>query len=121
MFAVLYQGYIKSGHEADYQKAWHLVASYFVAERGALGSCLHRTEDGKWLAYSRWPDKATRDASWPGENAPSDELPLEIRQAINMIKECIDQDRKLPDICMDVVADLLLDQKASLNSFKIQN
>jgi len=108
MFAVIYQSYLKPGREADYQKAWHQVASYFVEKRGAIGSCLHRTEDGRWLAYSRWPDKSTRDASWPGENAPSNELPSEIRQAILIIKECIDPDRKLPDICMDVVNDLLL-------------
>ena len=108
MFAVIYQSYLNPGREADYQRAWHQIASYFVAKRGALGSCLHKAEDGKWIAYSRWPDKATRDASWPGQNAPSNELPEEIRQAILMVKDCIDQDRKLPDICMDVVNDLLL-------------
>ena len=107
MFAVIYQSYLKPGREGDFQQAWHQIANYFVAKRGALGSCLHKSEDGKWIAYSRWPDKATRDASWPGENAPSDELPLEIRQAIVLVKDCIDQDRKLPDICMDVVTDLL--------------
>ncbi len=107
MFAVIYQSYLKPGREGDYQKAWHQIASYFVSKRGALGSCLHKAEDGKWIAYSRWPDKATRDASWPGENAPSNELPEEIRQAILTIKDCMDQDRKLPDICMDIVNDLL--------------
>jgi len=107
MFAVIYQSYLKPGREDDYQSAWHQIASYFVEKRGALGSCLHRTDDGKWIAYSRWPDKATRDASWPGENAPSHELPAEIRQAILTIKECMDQDRKIPDICMDMVSDLL--------------
>lgn len=107
MFAVIYQSYMKPGREDDYQKAWHQIATYFVSQRGALGSCLHKAEDGRWVAYSRWPDKATRDASWPGENAPSNELPQEIRQAILMVKDCSDQDRKIPDICMDVVRDLL--------------
>jgi hypothetical protein len=103
MFAVIYQSYLKPGREGDFRQAWHQIASYFVAKRGALGSWLHKTEDGKWIAYSRWPDKATRDASWPEENAPSDELPVEIRQAIVLIKDCIDLDRKIPDICMDVI------------------
>jgi len=107
MFAVIYQSYLKPGREADFQQAWHQIASYFVTKRGALGSCLHRAEDGKWVAYSRWPDKATRDASWPGENAPSNELPEDVRQAVILVKDCIDKDRKLPDICMDVVTDLL--------------
>jgi hypothetical protein len=108
MFAAIYQSYLKPGREADYQKAWRIVASYFIEKRGAIGSCLHRTEQGIWVAYSRWPDRATRDASWPGENAPSNELPLEIRQAILLIKDCMDQDRKIPDINMDVVTDFLL-------------
>ncbi|QLH43628.1 MAG: hypothetical protein HWD59_13595 [Coxiellaceae bacterium] len=107
MFAVIYRGYVKAGQEAEYKKLWNKIANYFVAHRGALGSCLHQTEEGMWLAYSRWPDKATRDASWPGENAPNSVLPEDIRQAINAIRDCLDQDRKLPEICMQVVDDLL--------------
>lgn len=103
MFAVIYRGYVNEGMESKYQKLWHKIATYFVEERGALGSCLHKTEEGYWLAYSRWPDKATRNASWPGDDAPSDELPNEIRQAITNIKDCIDQDRKFPEICMEMI------------------
>lgn len=63
MFAVIYRAYMKPGLEMEYQQAWRKVATYFVEHRGALGSCLHQAEDGMWLAYSRWPDQATRDAS----------------------------------------------------------
>ena len=108
MFAVIYQGYVKAGQESTYQEAWNKVANYFIKERGAFGSCLHRATDGLWVAYSRWPDKQTRDNSWPGENAPSAEMPLEIREAITMIKDCLDPDRKIPDLCLEVVNDLLL-------------
>lgn len=101
LFAVLYQGYVKQGHESEYQNAWHTVAAYFVEKRGALGSSLHRTEEGLWVAYSRWPNRATRDASWPKESAPSPELPQDIRQAIMTLKACIE--RPLPEICMEVV------------------
>lgn len=106
-FAVIYRSYLKPGRESDYQKAWKIVAQYFVNCRGAIGSCLHRTSDGMWVAYSRWPDQKTRDASWPGDE-PSDELPQEIRDAVIMIQDCLDPDRKLPDICMEVVNDLFL-------------
>lgn len=108
MFAVIYRGYVKPNREKEYQRLWHKIAAYFVKNRGALGSCLHKTEEKLWLAYSRWPDKKTRDASWPGEDASSEELPDEIRQAVIQIKDCIDQDRKLPEICMEVVDDLLV-------------
>jgi hypothetical protein len=107
VFAVIYQGYIKSGREREYQEAWNKIAQFFVDQRGAIGSCLHRTNDGLWIAYSRWPDRQTRDASWPGENTPSSELPSEIRNAVLTLKDCLDQERKIPEICMEVVDDLL--------------
>jgi hypothetical protein len=108
MFAAIYQGYLNPGCEKEYQKLWKIIATYFVEKRGALGSCLHKNAEGLWVAYSRWPDQATRDASWPGENAPSEELPDEVRQAILGIKACMDQDRKIPDLSLNVVEDLLL-------------
>lgn len=111
-FAVIYRGYILPGKENDYKNAWKIVAQYFVDYRGAIGSCLHQTPEGLWVAYSRWPDQKTRDASWPGDNAPSSELPNKVREAISLLKNCLDQDRKLPDICMEVIDDLLLDGAA---------
>ena len=107
MLAVIYQLYLKPSREADYQAAWHTVATYFKTHRGALGSCLHLAADGRWVAYSRWPDKKTRDASWPGENDPSLELPLEVQNAILAMKDCSDQERKIPELCLEVVGDLL--------------
>ncbi|MBA3814998.1 MAG: hypothetical protein H0X29_00440 [Parachlamydiaceae bacterium] len=107
MFAVIYQGYLKPNRENEYQEAWNKVAQFFIQKRGALGSCLHRTSDGLWVAYSRWPNKETRDNSWPGDSAPSEELPYEIRNAVLTIKDCLDPDRKIPDICMEVINDLL--------------
>ena len=91
MFAVIYRSYILPGQEAEYQRLWHQIATYFVEHRGAIGSCLHKSNEGYWLAYSRWPDKATRDASWPGDDAPSDVLPKNIRLAIIDIKKCADE------------------------------
>ena len=107
MFAVLYQAYLLPHKEAEFQKAWNAVAKYFVSKRGAIGSSLHRTADGLWVAYSRWPDKKTRDASWPKDAAPSHELPPEIRNAVVAIKGCIDPSRNIPELCMEVVDDQL--------------
>jgi|GEM_PF-192985 len=119
MFAVIYQGYIKLGRENEYQEAWNKVARYFIEQRGAIGSCLHRTSDGLWVAYSRWPDKKTRDNSWPGENAPSAELPLEIHNAVLTIKDCLDPGRKIPDVCMEVVDDLFLSSDSVDSNFAL--
>jgi tRNA(Arg) A34 adenosine deaminase TadA len=65
------------------------------------------------VAYSRWPDKKTRDLSWPGEDAPSTELPQDIRDAILLLNDCFDTDKKIPDICMDVVDDHLFSFESS--------
>lgn len=101
MFAVIYQIYLKPGSEEPFRKYWTEVASYFVDERGALGSTLHKTEEGMWVAYSRWPDKATRDASWPQEGAEvSSAISPAMRQAIEGLKECIE--KRLPEVCMKI-------------------
>lgn len=109
-FAVIYRTYTLPGREDDYQKAWQIVAQYFVENRGAIGSCLHQASDGMWVAYSRWPDKKTRDASWPGLDAPSEELPPRVREAILTLRDCADMEKRLPDICMDVVNDMLINR-----------
>lgn len=105
MFVVIYRGYLKPSYEHEYCAAWKTVANYFIKHRGSLGSSLHKAEDGMWLAYSRWPDKKTRDASW-GDHANND-FPDEVKSAITTLKNCIDTDRELPEIQLDMVEDLL--------------
>lgn len=108
MFAVIYQSYVKPGREEEYEKLWKKLATYFIDYRGALGSCLHKREDGLWVAYSRWPDRATREASWQNGNNPSEGLPAEILEVGLRLKDCLDETRKIPEICLDVVDDLLI-------------
>jgi Antibiotic biosynthesis monooxygenase len=108
MYAVIFRTYIKPGRESEFRAAWNVTARYYIEQRGEIGACLHRTDDGMWVAYSRWPDKETRDASWPGEGAPSSVLPPQIRQAILTIKDCFNPDKKLPEICMEVTDDRLV-------------
>ncbi len=105
MFAVIYQGYVKADCEAEYIKAWNLIATYFVQNRGSLGSSLHRGEKGLWVAYSRWPNKAIRDASWPRQDEdPSNQLPLEIQEAILILKNCFEN--QLPEICLEIIHEI---------------
>lgn len=108
MFAVIYRGFIYPELEEEYQKLWRQVATYFINNRGAFGSCLHKTAEGEWIAYSRWPDRETRDAAWPKDDEPpSDNLKPEIQEIIVALKECIDKDKPFQEICMDIVDDLL--------------
>lgn len=106
-FAVIYRSYVKPDCENRYQEYWGKVATYFVKERGALGSTLHKTEDGMWVAYSRWPSKAARDASWPqGKDSINPGFPSHIREAIEGLKSCLDEERRLPEICMEIIQEV---------------
>ncbi|PJD94791.1 MAG: hypothetical protein CK425_10395 [Parachlamydia sp.] len=107
MFAVIYRGYVKTGCEAYYLECWTTVASYFVEECGALGSTLHKTDEGMWIAYSKWPDKATRDALWSsGKGEANAKLPLHVQEAINGLKLCLEEEKLLPEICMEVLEEI---------------
>ncbi|MBX9705441.1 MAG: hypothetical protein K5Q00_04235 [Gammaproteobacteria bacterium] len=110
MFAVIYRFNLQPHQEAAYIHSWNAVADYFIAHCNAIGSCLHKGSDGLWVAYSRWPDKATRDAAWPGDKTPSDKLPAKVRDAIKTIQQIKTENIDLPqyeDIYLDVVADKL--------------
>jgi len=105
MFAVIYRNYLKPNTETEFKKFWRIVANYFIEHRGALGSCLHQAEDGMWIAYSRWPDKQTRDNSWPQNESVNSDIPTHIKNSILGLKACLDEERRFPDICMEVVDD----------------
>lgn len=111
MFAVIYRFKLKPHQETIYKECWEKIVNYFIEKRGAIGSCLHKGTDGLWVAYSRWPDKATRDASWPGENEPSQELPQEIRDVILKIQALKEENQDLEqyeEICLEVIEDRLV-------------
>lgn len=112
MFAVIYKFKLKPSQEKQYQEHWHKIAEFFIKNRGAIGSCLHKGEDNLWIAYSRWPDKATRDASWPGDESPNNNLPEDICNSIQVMqtinKENSSMDKDYEEFCLTIVDDLLL-------------
>ena len=102
-FAVIYRFYLEDSKEEEYISNWKVVADYFTQQRGAIGSSLHKTNQGYWLAYSRWPNKQTRDASWSKDNIKED-LPEKIKNAIANMKNCTDLTmEEFPEICMNVI------------------
>lgn len=110
MFAVIYRFKLKPHQEAVYQECWSIIVNYFIEKRGAIGSCLHKGKDGLWVAYSRWPDKATRDASWPGDDEPNQELSTDIREVILKMQAIKEENHDLEqyeEICLEVVEDKL--------------
>ncbi|MCH9643843.1 MAG: hypothetical protein K0U29_08900 [Gammaproteobacteria bacterium] len=110
MFAVIYRFKLKSHQENAYKEYWDIITDYFIKHRGAIGSCLHKGENDLWVAYSRWPDKITRDASWSSDDASNNEFPEEVCEAISkmqMIKKENEDLDQYDEICLDIVNDKL--------------
>jgi hypothetical protein len=93
---VLYRWRLRPGHEASFEAAWRAATETLLAH-GALGSRLHRGDDGLWYGYAQWPDAGTRARVFA--NAPVDEgTSARMRAAIA---------ESLPEIVLTPVADLL--------------
>ena len=58
MFAVVYRFEVVPEKSQAFEEAWRQLTLLFREEAGALGSRLHRGDDGFW-AYARWPDRDT--------------------------------------------------------------
>jgi len=69
---------------------------------------LHKADDGSWIAYSRWPNKNIRDASW-GDDTKANGIAIEMECSIQELKACIDPNKPFQEICMTVVNDLWVD------------
>ncbi len=108
MFCVIYRFKLKPHQEALYMRCWDIITDYFIKHRGSLGSSLHKSEEQLWVAYSRWPDKATRDASWPGDGIVNQDLPGAVVDAIETMQrfkhENVDLEQ-YDDITMHLVTD----------------
>ena len=59
MFIVMFEFVPKTGKEADFLRAWPKVTQGIYLFHGSLGSRLHKDEEGRWIAYAQWPDRAT--------------------------------------------------------------
>ena len=62
-FAVIYRWRIDPAKEESFQNAWADVTELIRDERGGLGSRLHRSADGIWVAYAQWPSRKDWETS----------------------------------------------------------
>ena len=97
MFIALYRWKVKESLEKNFQEGWHRRTEEIYRHCGSLGSRLHRSEDGIWVAYAQWPDRPTCD------NAQS--IPVVYAEARMMFRESIEE--AYPNIYMNVTDDLL--------------
>lgn len=97
MFCLIYRFVVKPGEEERFDKAWSEVTEAFKKYAGALGSRLHKTDDGKYIAYAQWPSRESREAA---------ELPQSIQDSSwTVMRSCCEQVEVLFELTP--VADLL--------------
>lgn len=63
MFCVVYKFYVDPAKHEQFKEGWRAVTMALKAECGGLGSRLHQDQNGNWIAYAQWPDKATWEKS----------------------------------------------------------
>ena len=96
-FCVVYRFRIRAGTEDAFVEAWSRLTRLIRDERGGLGSRLHRSDDGDWVAYAQWPDRAT----WERSSA----LGTPDADASRVLAASIET--RLPPLLLDPRADLL--------------
>ena len=73
MFAVIYRWRVLPGHEAEFEAGWRAGTDAIANEFGGWGSRLHRGDDGSFVAYAQWPDRATWERALQSRMQHSDE------------------------------------------------
>lgn len=54
MFTVIYRWKVKSGCEEDFRAAWRRATEAIYRKYNSRGSRLHKSDDGRWIAYAQW-------------------------------------------------------------------
>tara|TARA_R110000751_G_scaffold27112_2_gene71888 strand:+ start:557 stop:880 length:324 start_codon:yes stop_codon:yes gene_type:complete len=70
MIAVLLEFDVIAGMESQFRKAWVETTDIIYENFGSLGSRLHKSDNGKFIAYAQWPDLSVyeNDHHWPDDS-----------------------------------------------------
>lgn len=96
-FCVIYRWRFEPGSEERGIAAWERLTRAIARECGGLGSRLHRTAEGWFVAYAQWPDEDT----WKRSQSAASPDPQASDEMASAIVE------RLPPIRLNVAADLL--------------
>lgn len=97
MFVAVYRWKLRAGQERKFREGWRRRTAEIYRKCGSLGSRLHRAEDGTWVAYAQWPDKATWEAARRVAVADA--------EAADMMKASVEV--SFPEMLLEVAEDLL--------------
>jgi hypothetical protein len=97
-FAVLYRWRLHQGAEQSFVLAWSRISELLLAERGSLGSRLHRGPDGWWYSYAQWPSAEARERAFEAGSVDP--------QASQQMREAIAE--SLPELVLESVSDFMV-------------
>ena len=97
-FCAIYRWRLHPGSEETFVQAWSRITQLLLAERGSLGSRLHRGPDNIWYCYTQWPSAA---AKAEGLARPSVDP-----EAWGQLRESIAE--SLPELILEPMSDFLV-------------
>lgn len=97
VFCALYRWRLHPGSEETFVQAWSRVTQLLRAERGSLGSRLHRGPDNIWYSYTQWPSAEAKAEGLARESVDPD--------AWRQLRESIAE--SLPELILEPVMDFL--------------
>ena len=86
VFTVIYQFIVKPNAKTAFIQAWKALTELIYNHESSLGSRLHLTEDGTYLAYAQWPSKEVWKSSGAKLPASSDAIRKQMREACESIE-----------------------------------
>lgn len=72
MLSVILEFDVIEGKEHEFITAWTETTQVIYENFGSLGSRLHTSETGTYIAYAQWPDEDTyrKSGEWPEQLLP---------------------------------------------------
>jgi beta-lactamase class D len=84
--------------EKSFMEGWSRLTEAIRKTRGGLGSRLHKSDSGWWVAYAQWPDRQTWESSQTVDESPD-------MEASHLMTEAIVE--RLAPILLEPIIDLL--------------
>ena len=103
MYVAFYRWRLKPGTETQFESHWREGTLLFRNEQKALGSRLHRADDGTYFAYAQWPTRELYHAE--------DNLSELHRESLRKMRECVAE--SFSPVLGEVCADLLVREMES--------
>jgi heme-degrading monooxygenase HmoA len=113
MYVAVYAWRVKPGFEEQFREAWRRGTRAITRIYGSFGSRLHRAEDGRFIGYAEWPDRA----SW--RRAFDAKMVYDDPEARRMFVEALEEDSRPGElvVAMEVLDDILMGHSKAKTGF----